>query len=417
MKVKDVKDIIKNIKIDAYSNEDLEETNLNNSEVKNTEEDKYNVNDMLISALENVEAHEQYRTIHESVVTPEHEERKESTDFKKAKKRLKDDGHYKCWVCGSTNNLQAHHYAAEWSLADCVDFDKLKAFCEEWDPYGYGKLLKDTPITSVDDVRNMLILCLQGDAKVLMADNTEKPIKDIKKGDEVIGGDGLPHRVLNTFSRKFSGELIEIAPETFATPEHPVWTKRGWIPAGILQSDDFIYSINQNWNSNLFRCQDTIREFNSRETFISQDIIPQFISHFDSGLVLSIESYNDFFNKDKEIISLNNSRFIKNGFWHKYRPRYYEEKDIITYDIEVENINSFWAGGVLVHNCQLHHTGVDHENDDSGTGIHSLSFSAFIIQKIAKDGENPIPQPGQDADDMIKLAEKNDEEEKDHSKN
>ena len=40
-------------------------------------------------------------------------------------------------------------------------FHKLKEFCEEWDPYGYGKLLRNKTMTSADDVRNMLVLCLQ----------------------------------------------------------------------------------------------------------------------------------------------------------------------------------------------------------------------------------------------------------------
>ena len=55
--------------------------------------------------------------------------------------------------------MQVHHFGAEWSLAADVDFAKLKEFCEEWDPYGYGRLLRNQPITSVDDVRNMLVLC------------------------------------------------------------------------------------------------------------------------------------------------------------------------------------------------------------------------------------------------------------------
>lgn len=173
--------------------------------------------DKSVEILGDVEIHEESRKIFESVVTPEHETRTASAEFMKSKEKLKEDGHYQCWVCGSTKNLQVHHYAAEWSLADCVDFNKLKAFCEEWDPYGYGKLLKDTPINSVDDIRNLLVL------------------------------------------------------------------------------------------------------------------------------------------------------------------------------------------------CQAHHTGVNHENENSGTGIHSLSFSAFIIQKIAKDGDNPIPQEGVDADDMIKLAKEKEE--------
>ena len=117
-----------------------------------------------------VEAHEMKRTLTEIVITPEHAERTESPEFRKAKERLKADGHYKCWVCGATENLQVHHFGAEWSLEGVTDFDKLKAFCEEWDPYGYGRLLKNHPITSVDDVRNMLVLCQEHHTGVDHAD-------------------------------------------------------------------------------------------------------------------------------------------------------------------------------------------------------------------------------------------------------
>lgn len=104
------------------------------------------------------EAHEIIRHLTEIVITPEHAERTESAEFRRNKERLKEDGHYKCWICGTTENLQVHHMA-EWMFANIVDFAKLKAFVEEWDIYGYGRLLKNKPITSVDDIRCLVTLC------------------------------------------------------------------------------------------------------------------------------------------------------------------------------------------------------------------------------------------------------------------
>ncbi|AFM40351.1 hypothetical protein Desaci_1325 [Desulfosporosinus acidiphilus SJ4] len=106
-----------------------------------------------------LEVHVIKRTLTEIVIDPSHAERKESAEFRRSKERLKADGHYKCWICGTTENLQVHHFGAEWSLENVTDFEKLKVFCEEWDPYGYGRLLRNLPITTVDDVRNMLVLC------------------------------------------------------------------------------------------------------------------------------------------------------------------------------------------------------------------------------------------------------------------
>lgn len=109
--------------------------------------------------MEEINEHKTIRHLTEEVITPEHVKRTESEEFRKNKERLKDDGHFKCYICGSTENLQVHHFGCEWSLENDCDFEKLKAFLEEWDPYGYGKLLKNKPITSVDDIRNLLVLC------------------------------------------------------------------------------------------------------------------------------------------------------------------------------------------------------------------------------------------------------------------
>lgn len=109
--------------------------------------------------MADVKEHVMTKTITETYIDPDHAERSESSEFRKSKQRLKEDGHYRCYVCGTTEMLQVHHRASEWMFANIVDYDKLKAFCEEWDVYGYGKLLQHRPITSVDDIRNQLVLC------------------------------------------------------------------------------------------------------------------------------------------------------------------------------------------------------------------------------------------------------------------
>jgi hypothetical protein len=103
--------------------------------------------------------HVEHRTIKDFAIDPDHAERAESEQFREAKRRLKQDGHYRCYICGSTDKLQVHHRACEYMFAGVVDFGLLKEFCEEWDVYGYGKLLKAQPITSPDDVRNQMVLC------------------------------------------------------------------------------------------------------------------------------------------------------------------------------------------------------------------------------------------------------------------
>lgn len=106
-----------------------------------------------------VPAHQITRHLIETVNDPAHAERTESPEFRAAKGRLLQDGHHQCWICGTTQQIQIHHYGAEWMFAPVVDFAKLQAFLLEWDVYGYSRLLQHQPLTSVDDVRNCMALC------------------------------------------------------------------------------------------------------------------------------------------------------------------------------------------------------------------------------------------------------------------
>lgn len=107
--------------------------------------------------MSDVVEHEMKRSLTEIVIDPTHVERTASAEFERNRARLKEDGHFHCYVCGSTEDLQVHHMA-EWMFANVVDFVKLKQFVEEFDPYGYGRLLKNKPIETVDDIRCLLVL-------------------------------------------------------------------------------------------------------------------------------------------------------------------------------------------------------------------------------------------------------------------
>jgi len=166
--------------------------------------------------MADVKEHVMTRTLKEVVITPDHAQRTESAEFRKTKERLKDDGHFKCWVCGSTDNLQVHHFGIEWSLAYVADWDKVKAFVEEWDPYGYGRLLKNQPLTSADDVRNMLVLCQEHHTGVDHADGGSGtgihemsfPVWIIQKL-AVVGADVVPQ----------TGETVDQAEQEVAAKE------------------------------------------------------------------------------------------------------------------------------------------------------------------------------------------------------
>lgn len=110
-------------------------------------------------AAKEVPAHVMRRRLLETVNDPAHGERTNSPEFRRSKKRLRADGHYTCWICGTAKNIQIHHYGSEWMFGTITDFGKLKTFCEEWDCYGYGRVLKNQPMTSTEDIRNCMALC------------------------------------------------------------------------------------------------------------------------------------------------------------------------------------------------------------------------------------------------------------------
>lgn len=104
-----------------------------------------------------VEDHVETHTFTEVEIYPEHEQRSTSAEFTKNRKLLvKDHG---CWICGSRDNLEVHHYLVEWSLWDAVKAEQLITMAQTFDVYGYGKQLKDTVFKSPDDIRNLMVLC------------------------------------------------------------------------------------------------------------------------------------------------------------------------------------------------------------------------------------------------------------------
>jgi hypothetical protein len=110
--------------------------------------------------LREVAEHIQHDTVEEYAFYPEHEGRKESHEFKESKKRLKEDGYYKCWICDSTEKLESHHIL-EWAFSNDIDLQKAQEMLKILDFYGYSNSneFQDKSIESLDDVRNQLILC------------------------------------------------------------------------------------------------------------------------------------------------------------------------------------------------------------------------------------------------------------------
>ena len=87
--------------------------------------------------------------------------------------------------------------------------------------------------------------CVPSGTLIQMADGTKKVVERVREGDRVLSFNvetGSPEiaTIEETMSRQ-APEVLVIeteAGELRITPEHPVWTKRGWVNAGDLTEED-----------------------------------------------------------------------------------------------------------------------------------------------------------------------------------
>lgn len=106
-------------------------------------------------------------------------------------------------------------------------------------------------------IRN-LYQCLWKETKILMADNTYKPIKDVKIGDQVISvnPDTLeqkPATVINQYVKPTEKPIVKITNQDgstlICTEDHPILTSNGWKKASDLLKYDMVRHRDQETNS------------------------------------------------------------------------------------------------------------------------------------------------------------------------
>ncbi|MBI4013372.1 MAG: DNA polymerase III subunit alpha [Candidatus Rokubacteria bacterium] len=84
--------------------------------------------------------------------------------------------------------------------------------------------------------------CLAGDAEIEMADGSLKPIIHVRAGDRVLTKDG-PFRasgVRPSGVRRIGRLLLANGMTVRCTPDHPIFSQRGWVNAEDLGPDDFV---------------------------------------------------------------------------------------------------------------------------------------------------------------------------------
>ena len=109
--------------------------------------------------LPHTPAHEQVETLRVDVEYPAHPPRTESAEFAANKRTLVTKLDTPCFCCGGKDHREVHHMVIEWAEWDNADPAKVAQKCHQFDIYGYAAQLGDKPVTSPDDIRNLVVIC------------------------------------------------------------------------------------------------------------------------------------------------------------------------------------------------------------------------------------------------------------------
>ena len=93
-------------------------------------------------------------TIHYQVYYPNHDHRSTSNRFNRTKHELIHIKDVPCWICGSKEKREVHHFHVEWAFSDGVDWEKMKNLHPTYD-WSQFKIPEDF----VDHEYNMMVLC------------------------------------------------------------------------------------------------------------------------------------------------------------------------------------------------------------------------------------------------------------------
>ena len=195
--------------------------------------------------------------------------------------------------------------------------------------------------------------CLTADTRVEMADGTQKFIPEIQAGDRVLTKDG-PYRaraVRSSGVRPVGRLRLANGMSVRCTPDHPIFTQRGWVNAEDLRRDDSVA---------------VLRRLSPRE---SDDVVP--VAVYGQALREGVLKAFDTLEAGCRALRIPWKRGMRRGALMRLaerldapalyalaespmgwsRPRAFVlEGEEPTYDFEVPGAASFIANGIAVHN-------------------------------------------------------------------
>lgn len=98
--------------------------------------------------------HEFKQTLSIDIYYPDHPPRKESSLFRQTKKHLVKTLDTPCWVCGTKESREVHHFHAEWADSTAIDWEKMKLLHPTFDWTTFN-----SPTDFIDSEYNMMVLC------------------------------------------------------------------------------------------------------------------------------------------------------------------------------------------------------------------------------------------------------------------
>lgn len=98
--------------------------------------------------------HEVKETLSIDIFYPDHSPRTESALFRRTKRGLIDLDNAPCWICGTRENREVHHFHAEWADADGIDWDKMRLLHPAFDWTDFKEATD-----FIDSRYNMMVLC------------------------------------------------------------------------------------------------------------------------------------------------------------------------------------------------------------------------------------------------------------------
>ncbi len=102
-----------------------------------------------------MDEHEVKETIEIDVYYPDHCKREASDLFERSRHHLIDELDTPCFICGSKENRELHHYYVEWAAADSIDWNgKIREDHPNFDWTTFKE-----PTDFVDSEYNMMVLC------------------------------------------------------------------------------------------------------------------------------------------------------------------------------------------------------------------------------------------------------------------